>query len=366
MIRRAFKSARFRRGLLIGGLSAAPGIVLVLIVVAIPISRWLAERSIMVEAETTTFSVVFAGDDTTWSFEMATQCAERRVPDLVGADGNGPCSARFFDIADPGPWSRTFASGESVRVDLRSDGHLALDLGAVPPDDRRVVVVVATADWGTTGALAFDGAVRIGEVPGSGSRTYLYSGRFEAREKLPWQSGTDVVKAGEFARGEAVSVWSRSDGDGLCLSPGERASPRDPCEAVVFGHMTLSGDDNNRLHVMAVSRAGSPELRVSYAGGIEPRAIRPTWIDSVLTNPALLAVALVMSLITSAIPLMLEGYRLVREEPGGADTPLAVGRKDAPPPASGDPVSRALDPLADAQSIPAPGPRSSRFQSDGG
>jgi hypothetical protein len=362
MIQRAPKGAKLRRGLLIGGLSAAPGIVLLLIVIAIPVTRWLAERSVMVEAETTTFSVVFAGDDTTWRFDKAIECVELPVPDFTRGETGGPCSTRFFDVAGPAPWSRTFAGGNLVRVDLRPDGHVALDLGPVPPANRRSVVVVATADWGTTGALAFDGAVRIGEVPGSGARTYLRSGRFEAREKLPWQSGTDVVKAGEFALGEAVSVWSRSDRDGLCLVPGDRASRRRPCEAVVFGHMTLSGEDYDRLHVMAVSRAGSPELRVSYAGGIEPRVIRPTWIDSVLTNPALLAVALVMSLITSAIPLMLEGYRLARDESDGPERLRTVASASASTGASSDAEAEALD----GRQASTPNPNLPKAQSGGG
>lgn len=313
---------KYRR-LAIGGICAAPGVLLLFVILAIPLSRYFAERSVMVEAETSVARITFAGDDTTWQFEAATVCTERMVPDMTLEETDGPCSVQIYEVAEKGRYGHTFSKGETVAVRLRHDGYLVLGLGDGAA--AKAVVLVAAEDWSQTGALAFDGMLSLGEVPGTGTRAFLHKGRFEARERLPWQSATDVVKTGDFARGEAVLVKSRATRRNPCEAAVAGAS----CDAVVFGHITATSTDGAAmLHVMAVSRAGDPELHVSYAGGAEPRVIRPTWIDSVVTSPALLAVALIMSFVSNAIILMLEGYRLAREP--SEERPADDGPLDAP------------------------------------
>jgi hypothetical protein len=320
-----------------GVLCAVPGVILLGIIVAIPISRILADQSVMVEAETATFAITLAGNDTSWGFEAAWECTERAIP-AASAERvpDSPCDPVFFETGDPGPWGRTFMQGETVHVSIRPDGRIAIDLGPQSAEVPGLVVVVAPETWRMLGAVAFDGTLRLGEVPGTGTRTYLQSGRYEIRERLPLQSGTNVVKAGELALGEAVTIRSRSAAPGQCLARGEGTAGQ-PCEALVFGHATLERrDEEDVFHVLAVSRPGEPELHVSYAGAVEPRVLRTTWIDGVLTNPTLLGVAVIMAFVTGAIPLMLEGYRIAT---GGEETSEPEAAHDAAPeePSPSDP-----------------------------
>jgi hypothetical protein len=331
-----------------GILCAVPGVVLLGIIVAIPVSRSLADQSVMVEAETATFAITLAGNDTSWGFDTAWECAERAIPDFTAAPVPGsPCDPVYFAAAAPGPWGRTFVQGETVHLAIRADGRIAIDLGPQSAEVPGLVVVVAPETWRMLGAVAFDGALRLGEVPGTGTRTYLRSGRYEIRERLPLQSGTNVVKAGDLALGEAVTIRARSTAPEHCL-PADGA-PVAPCEALVFGHATLERQDGeNIFHVLAVSRAGAPELHVSYAGALEPRVLRTTWIDGVLTNPTLLGVAVIMAFVTGAIPLMLEGYRIAtggededgeEAEPAPDAAPTEAAPADPPPQPSGAPAA---------------------------
>jgi hypothetical protein len=329
-----------------GALCAVPGVILLGIIVAIPVSRILAEQSVMVEAETATFAVTLAGNDTSWGFETAWECTERAIPAASPAPVPGsPCDPVFFETGDPGPWGRTFVQGEVVQLSIRPDGRIGIDLGPQSADVPGLVVVVAPETWRTLGAVAFDGALRLGQVPGTGTRTYLQSGRYEIRERLPLQSGTNVVKSGDLALGEAVTIRSRSAAAGQCLPGGDSAAGQ-PCEALVFGHATLERrDEADVFHVLAVSRPGEPELHVAYAGGVEPRVLRTTWIDGVLTNPTLLGVAVIMAFVTGAIPLMLEGYRIATGGEAEAE-PDAAPEETAPNDQTLQPSGASAAPIA--------------------
>ena len=226
---------KYRR-LAIGGICAAPGVLLLFVILAIPLSRYFAERSVMVEAETSVARITFAGDDTTWQFEAATVCTERMVPDMTLEETDGPCSVQIYEVGEKGRYGHTFSKGETVAVRLRHDGYLVLDLGDGAA--AKAVVLVAAEDWSQTGGLAFDGMLSLGEVPGTGTRAFLHKGRFEARERLPWQSAADVVKTGDFVRGEAVVVKSRATRRNPCAPSGAPVAAGTPCDAVVFGHIT--------------------------------------------------------------------------------------------------------------------------------
>ncbi len=299
---------RLRRALQIGCMAGVAGLFISLMLLIIG-SRWISERSFLIEARTTAFEIAFPVGGSVWGFDNAIVCVPLKIPSPGIARGEGPCDDQLYE---PGEVPKTvtidWKANSNVHVTLRADGILEIrpqGAGGVADDSE---ILVPVDDWKQAGVAAFDGYITLGRDPGSGEQGYLEGGRYEIRERfIFWDAASNIVKTGMFARGEVVEITAVSTWRFM------------PDATLVRGHITpFLLDGQISLMVVAVTRAGNPQLQITYPGVPEPRRVRSTWIDSVIANPMLLAVALLLSLSLSVVGMLEKLWRLVGREAGSA------------------------------------------------
>ena len=313
-----------------GGVACGlPAVVLLAVIVAVLAQRAITERSFLIEGETTGLAIEFADATTTWGFARATVCApldmpdpSRRPPATEGAGTEPLCDPMGFEDPSSGPQRINWPEGAKLDITLRPDGWLEIVMRDVPGWEDGTVLLADGDTWRAAGLLPFDGFLSLGRDPGAGEQGYLIDGRFEARERFrePFGPATVVVKSGPFARGEVVEAR-------IGAGRGEPAA-----RAPVLGHITATeGDAGPALHVVAITPVGDPHLAVRYSGSRAPRIIRPSWVDSVVASPALLAVALIISFVSSAVALATQSAKLLSGggDAGARDTSENRGEDDA-------------------------------------
>ncbi len=329
-----------------GGVACGlPAVALLVVIVSVLAQRAITERSFLIEGEATGLAIEFADATTTWGFARATICEPLNVPDpsrrssATEEDGAAPlCDPMGYEDPSSGPHRINWPEGAKLDITLRPDGWLETVMRDVPGWEDGTVLLADAEAWRAAGLLPFDGFLSLGRDPGAGEQGYLIEGRFEARERFrePFGPATVVVKSGPFARGEVVEAR-------VGANRGEPAA-----RAPVLGHITATeGDAGPALHVVAITPVGDPHLAVRYSGSRAPRIIRPSWVDSVVASPALLAVALIISLVSSAVALATQSAKLFS---GGGD----AGAEDAAETREGDDASDAATEGATGGSEPYP------------
>jgi len=300
-MRHPFLTFRLRRALQIGCLACVAGL-FVLLILAIVGSRWISERSFLIEARTTAFEIAFPVGGAVWGFDNATICVPLKIPSPGIARGEGQCDDQLYE-PDEAPKTVTidWKAKSKVRVTLRADDILEIRPEGAGGVTEGAEILVPVDDWKRAGVAAFDGYITLGRDPGSGEQGYLLDGRYEIRERFIFgDAASSVVKTGVFARGEVVEVATVNTWQFT------------PDATLVRGHITpFLSDGLNSLMVVAVTRAGNPQLQVTYPGVPEPRRVRSTWIDSVIANPMLLAVALLLSLSLSVVGMLEKFWALI-------------------------------------------------------
>lgn len=282
-------SIRLRRVLKIGCL-ACVALLFAALMLGIIGSRWISERSFLIEVRTAALEISFPSGGSVWGFDNATVCVPLDTPKPMEKPGDGLCDDRLYTSDVKKTVTIEWKAGSKARVTLRADGILDIRADGAGGVADKSEILVMVDDWKLAGVAAFDGDITLGRDPGSGEQGYLLGGRYEIRERYKWGIGaSSIVKEGVFARGEVVQV--------IELGSGESSPAR--------GHITpILRDGQNSLMVVAVTRAGDPQLQIAYPGVPEPRKVRSNWINSVIANPLLVAVALLLSLSLSVVGML--------------------------------------------------------------
>lgn len=93
---------------------------------------------------------------------------------------------------------------------------------------------------------------------------------------------TEVIKSGGLVKGTVVSLWS------------------DQAPVETYGHITSSASvDGNYIDIVAISRPGDVEMHLGYFGTNTPMIMRPDFIDTAISSPFLLAMAIIFSIFAS-------------------------------------------------------------------
>lgn len=250
-------------------------------------------RTIVLEAQTTGVTVTFKTATDTWQFPDAIVCKRRKRPDRNAERGDDPCDLRVYEAAETG--ALTLRWGADAKVDLSTDrlGQLRLQLHTDVADiPAKSHIMVSPESWVRAGALPFSGIAQVGAAMTSGQAQYLLAGRYEMRELgmvLAQVSGrtTHVVTEGRLTLGDFVR---------LTLTNGE--------DALVHGHLTpVDSRTMPAIMFVGVSEPGDTSLTINRYRLRNPVVLRPDWIDRATTNPLILAIMLILTLIVNTLPL---------------------------------------------------------------
>lgn len=314
-----------------------------------------ADRSVLIEAETSGLRLSFSGEANAWRFDTASRCVLRASPQPRLASGQdaetAPCSPVLFEIQSLTDHAINWRAGSVVDMVIDSAGALSIHLVERGQTDLPLdsYIIVPAAAWARHGALTFSGTLRLGEPIASGSRNYLHSGRWEMR-----QSGfatslirdiVEVVKRGEVTLGASVEIYSG-------------ARP-----ATMFGSITPSHSANSAvdMRVTALSQKGPVELQLRYFGLQDPTILRPDWIDRVVSSSTLMGILAIMTFVATGYQLLQSSWSVGRpasrrgkvgsrdtaaDQPqlpaaAGADIPVPADIATALPPAAAAVVARA-------------------------
>jgi hypothetical protein len=314
---RGIKFAVLRKFGVFVGLSILP-LMLLLVLAMIFLGRFLVDRTFIVDARTTGLELQFVGSGNVWSFQRALVCEFRPAvldPSLTSTPTNsGACGSPFYQASEVDGLILSWAADStiSVRMDQGSDLEIILESGTEYPNGT--IIKVKRSAWRTSGALAFSGMAQVGQAMSNGQRSFLLSGRYEARERSVFGAlfgrATDTVKSGTLNRGDQVTI----------VEQGEVITS--------YGHVTLPDDNADvGFNVVAISRPGNTALQYTYFGASEPVEIRPDWIDSAISSPFLLAFTIILSVLASAAQLFGSSveYLLKRRSNNQLDHPSRSG-----------------------------------------
>jgi len=254
------------------------------------VSTFSKTRTFLIEAQTTAATIRFVGDSNIWMIPNAAICRLKAQPDLTQEETNDPCDRRFYDVEKQDGLVAAWRDGMTVKatVSQRNELVIGVENDVMPSFQDGTKIILSPEAWREAGALTFAAQVTIGTPIGDGEINFLSGGRWEAREAgfttgMLRSNVTEVIKSGELVRGGTATVWS-----------GE-------APAETFGHITpgasLGGD---HMDIVALSRPGDVELHLGYFGTTKPTVVRPDLIDAAISNPLLLALAIILSIFASA------------------------------------------------------------------
>lgn len=183
------------------------------------------------------------------------------------------------------------------------------------------------AEFRDNGQQIFRGIATLGTQPGSGRKGYLWSASYKFFERDTFAiftgSSSAPVGEGQLTQGDEISV--------VCVSrSGGCGEPREQSQMLVLGHVVLGSDSSSRpgFDIALTSAKGDVALRVSRYGvgdvgeeqdeirsndaegwwpfGWSSEAnglleIRPSWVDTVLTNPTFLALTVLLTFSASLL-----------------------------------------------------------------
>ncbi len=298
------------------------------------VSVFFVDRSFLIEAETSSLELTFAGESNAWNIPRATICSIREVPDFDAApDPSAVCGPQLYSASLTTDLTLSWACGATVAVQTNSDGALIIEVLGLEQverqtapcrgDDTRKVatgfdfgegslIVIASDDWRRGGALPFQAEAKVGEVLSAGATHFLQDGRWEARQTSPifkllrLHTVTEVVKSGDLSVGVDAAIY-------------ESGHP-----AVMWGHVTPTALDFDHslpgFDVVMLSAPGRTELRLGYHGLAEPARVRPDWVDTAITSPLFLAIFALLNLLAVIVQIVGD-WPFRRPEPKPADEP---------------------------------------------
>lgn len=241
------------------------------------------ERSFVVSAKTSFLSLTFGETQPDWRLPEVLVCEPVDIPRRNAPDA---CGAAFAPV---GSWHEllvSWSSGETVTLASDQDGRLritALGENSTIPNGGHIVT--KQNFWAETGTLLFHAEVTLGQTLASGTRFYLWSGEWQAREagaaNYFFRTRTEIVKEGTLTAGTKAKI-QRHDGT----------------TTLSHGHIGQRQTDG-LIDISLVTEASDSALSVQYFGVEEPILTQPDWVDVTLKSPVLIAIAAIFPLLAS-------------------------------------------------------------------
>lgn len=246
------------------------------------------KRSFVLDLQTTVLNLKFEGNITQWAFDSAILCRRLDQPNLSVAQGQGPCSAIFYDIEPTDALLLNWREGVEIEVRTSGPDRIVIEIleGVQPGAPEGSLIVIPAETWIRAGALTFLAQLEAGSRIGTGQQTYLLGGRWEARQEAAvlslFRDMPETVRSGQAVLGTTLSVYE------------------DNQPVPVFGYLTPDLSSGLvHFNLVAHSAPGNTELRVRVFGADGPTIVRTDWIDIALSSPLLLALAVLFSILAS-------------------------------------------------------------------
>lgn len=258
-----------------------------------------------------------------WTLPRLIVCKRLDKPRFGRAAGGNNCNPAVFDETTRAAGDIRWPNNSTVLVRMWTPDQVQIVLRSSTADlPAGSVLILNTQDWRQSGALAFIGTVVAGSPMQNGQKDVVEKGNYMVREQSSvveeWfgRSGTHVIKTGTFSRGDAIRVI-RAESVGAT-----------EVDAQMFGSLLPRGDSTKSgFHLDAVSVPGDLALQVIYFGGASPVIIKPGWIERAQSDPALLAVAIVLALLGNVSQVL--GFPSpIRRRPPAPEAP----HSEPPPP----------------------------------
>jgi hypothetical protein len=259
----------------------------VILTLAVPILftflvNFSSSRSFLIEARTGELELTFGNGANEWRLPDATLCLPAAMPQ---DEPSAFCDAGSFADGPPAERLIYWRENEKVKVQIMPDGALIIrSLAGTKDIPAGGYLFVSPGIWNESSTLLFLAKTTLGSDIASGTRHYLWSGSWEAREASAatflFRSETEVVKSGTFAAGARVSVVN-----------GEN-------DIVSYGHIARRSSDGP-MDVTMLSDFDDSSLSIRYYGVQGQVLVRPDWVDVATNSPLLLAIAALFPLLAS-------------------------------------------------------------------
>jgi hypothetical protein len=248
-------------------------------------------QSVAAYARTRGLEVHFAGEvvQSPWYFAQAKIC--RRLPPAIFPDGDAQaiCDPRLYDISDGEHLEILWPAGTRLKISrLGYNAPLEIDILALPVEGLDVAKAIVSANsrliiddqvWQAGSTLAFEGEVRLGDHPGSGSNFDVIEGSFAITERM-------------FGYDKPIEVLNAPlrSGDVLRVTNDERP-------ARVIGFVAPAGHDEAGVMATLFSSLGESVLEIDRYGAVTLE-IRPNPLDRATKHPLILALAALWALVS--------------------------------------------------------------------
>lgn len=256
------------------------------------------KRSFVVDAVVTEAAIEFVGDRNAWRLEQAILCTPKSGAALrrLVADAASRCGVAFDD-AGVAPGIINWPAGSKAKLRMIPGGPLEIEATAMPGRGagafaEGAVLLLDADSWRATGALTFTGKATFGGAMGANQKGYLVAGRYEIREKGGLtRLVSDLsrpVKSGTLTKGDQVTIVSADDANDIAVS---------------YGHVTLVHDPKPGFHMVAISAPRKDVMHINTYASSQAIRVRPNWIDSLGSDPLVLALVVLAAVVANLIQL---------------------------------------------------------------
>lgn len=241
------------------------------------------QRSFVISAQSSYVTLTFGDAQPDWRLPDALICEPVEIPRL---DASDICGAAFRPRGAPGEVLVSWYAGETISLTLDKQSRLRIaSLGDSANIPTGGYIITSPDFWDKTGTMLFHARVTLGQTLSAGTRAYLWSGDWQARETgastFFFRPGTEIVKQGELTAGTRVSIV---DTGGATVMSNGHIARRQSLETMDIAYITDFANSAVSAH---------------YFGVLEPILTRPDWVDVTLTSPALIALAAIFPLLAS-------------------------------------------------------------------
>ncbi|WOI57476.1 hypothetical protein [Palleronia sp. LCG004] len=269
---------------------------------------WSGQRTFVLDATSGGIEITFAGkadgeavSSSAWQLRDVTVCRLRKVPDLrARATGEGSCPDTLYEITTRDELTVEWPAGTRLVLEGGTARGLVIRVlgGGSESFPADTVFVVPVEEWVRRGPLVFAGTAIVGGAANPNVNTLLLSGNWEARQSslaaMPFRDTTDIVKSGRLTHGTRATLMNGKT------------------PALVYGYITPSRNDGI-LEIALVSEPGDIALSIAQYGTARAVVLKPDLIDMLLSNPVLVALAIILALTEPTLSLLnLLGFKTSR------------------------------------------------------
>ena len=270
----------------------------------------IANRVVVISADTTAAAVTFREPEQVWVLQKAIRCTKKARFDRKAEQEEGAvCSAKDFK-EDKAARNYSLHWRADDRAEVRSlPGEVRVTLPTGSKGEAEgTVFVLRGAGLARTGLLAGRGTVQLGDAQLGGRAGFVTGGAYEIRERglMEYAFGavSQAVKTGTINPYSSVSL-QRGNGSAADVS--------------VQLHMGKAAEEEGAIGSLLVSHPGNTEIHVKYFNEFQDFTIYPNWIESLRGSPILLGLTAIVTLLSALSQVASLSLPKVEEESTGPE-----------------------------------------------